>query len=976
MVRWKTEGVFSYRLLTEGSHTIRIQTKYEGGDSIVEAVVVFVVQTAGYKPLYAATTDTTIATDTGKTVTIAAAASGKKPITYRWMKGASVGDSATTDTLMISSVQVADSGLYRCIATNTWGADTSRGFRVRIVHAPVLTYTVTYNGNGNTAGTVPVDANAYEQGASVIARANTGNLVRTGYTFTGWNTVAAGTGASYAGGEPLTMGTANVTLYAKWTQNATFNVTYNGNGNTAGAVPIDANAYEQGATVNVKANTGNLVRTGYTFTGWNTNAAGTGTSYAGSESLTIGAANVTLFAKWTQNATFSVTYNGNGNTAGAVPVDVNAYEQGASVTVKANTGNLVRTGYTFAGWNTTAAGTGTSYAGSETLTIGAANMTLFAKWTQNATFSVTYNGNGNTAGAVPVDVNAYEQGATVTIKANTGNLARTGYTFAGWNTAASGTGTSYAGSETLTIGAANVTLFAKWTQNATFSVSYNSNGNTAGAVPVDANAYELGATVTVKANTGGLVRTGYTFAGWNTTADNTGINYPGNATFAMASANVILYAQWTIIPVFTVTYNGNGNTGGTVPSDANTYVQGATVTILGNTGTLVKTGATFAGWNTAADGTGIARATGETFTMAGANVVLYAKWASVYSVTYSGNGNTAGSIPTDVNTYANGGIVTVLDNTGNLIKSNYTFDGWNTNAAGTGTRRTPGSTFLIGSVNVTLYAKWAPNTYIVTFDGQGATAAPNPGTKNVTAPATTVGTLPTPPTKTSYVFDGWWTGANGGGTAFTASSGVTGDITVYAKWVIKDQDGNVYTEVTIGTQVWMVQNLKTTKYNDGSAIPLVSDSATWAGLTTPGYCWYGNDVGNKATYGALYNWYTVNTGKLAPVGWHVPTDAEWTTLATFIGGVWPGGKLKEAGLAHWADPNEGATNEFGFTALPGGYRPPYGSFTEITKSGYWWCSTESDTSNAWYCYLYFFNDTFIRYSHYKSYGHSVRLLKD
>jgi uncharacterized protein (TIGR02145 family)/uncharacterized repeat protein (TIGR02543 family) len=350
----------------------------------------------------------------------------------------------------------------------------------------------------------------------------------------------------------------------------------------------------------------------------------------------------------------------------------------------------------------------------------------------------------------------------------------------------------------------------------------------------------------------------------------------------------------------------------------------------------------------------------------------------VYSVTYSGNGNTGGSIPTDATTYAIGGIVTVLDNTGNLTKSNYSFDGWNTNAAGTGTQRTPGSTFLIGSVNVTLYAKWAPNTFVVTFDGQGATVAPNPGTKSVTVPATTVGTLPTPPTKTSYVFDGWWTGANGGGTAFTASSGVTRDITVYAKWVIKDRDGNVYTEVTIGTQMWLVQNLKTTKYNDGSAIPLMTDSASWAALTTPGYCWHNNDVTNKATYGALYNWYTVGTGKLAPVGWHVSTDPEWLVLVDYFGGFSKArGKLKEAGTAHCTVPDSTATNESGFTGLPGGIRFHTGNFSSLPLGtwGSWWTTRENGRGAEFWD----FSSDFAgleQYDMYKAMGFSVRCVRD
>ena len=112
----------------------------------------------------------------------------------------------------------------------------------------------------------------------------------------------------------------------------------------------------------------------------------------------------------------------------------------------------------------------------------------------------------------------------------------------------------------------------------------------------------------------------------------------------------------------------------------------------------------------------------------------------------------------------------------------------------------------------------------------------------------------------------------------------TSGITVRMRLLMAtDADGNVYHTVTIGTQTWTVENLKTSKYNDGTKIPLVTDGTTWGNLTTPGYCWHNNDAAtNKATYGALYNWYAVNTGKLAPSGWHVPTDAEWTTLENYL----------------------------------------------------------------------------------------------
>jgi uncharacterized repeat protein (TIGR02543 family) len=491
------------------------------------------------------------------------------------------------------------------------------------------TYTVTYNGNGNTEGTVPTDSNPYEQNETVTVLGNTGSLLKTGHTFAGWNTAADGTGTPYAANATFGMGAANVMLYAQWTVNPTYTVTYNGNGSTGGTVPTDSHSYAQYAPVTVLGNTGSLVKTGNTFAGWNTAANGSGTSYAAGDTFSMAAANVTLYAQWTVNPTYTVTYNGNGSTGGTVPTDSNPYEQHATVTVLGNTGSLVKTGSTFAGWNTAADGSGTSYAANATFSMAAANVTLYAQWTANPTYTVTYNGNGSTGGTVPTDNNPYEQSATVTVLGNTGSLVKTGHTFAGWNTAADGTGTPYAANATFGMGAANVTLYAQWTVNPTYTVTYNGNGSTGGTVPTDSNPYEQSATVTVLGNTGSLLKTGSTFAGWNTAADGSGTSYAAGATFSMAAANVTLYAQWTANPTYTVTYNGNGSTGGTVPTDSNPYEQSATVTILGNTGSLVKTGNTFAGWNTSADGSGTSYAAGATFTVAAANVTLYAQWTAI-----------------------------------------------------------------------------------------------------------------------------------------------------------------------------------------------------------------------------------------------------------------------------------------------------------------------------------------------------------
>jgi len=194
---------------------------------------------------------------------------------------------------------------------------------------------------------------------------------------------------------------------------------------------------------------------------------------------------------------------------------------------------------------------------------------------------------------------------------------------------------------------------------------------------------------------------------------------------------------------------------------------------------------------------------------------------------------------------------------------------------------------------------------------------------------------------------------------------------------VTDKEGNVYNIITTGTQVWMAENLKTTKYNDGTAIPLITENTSWDNLTTPGYCWYDNEITYNNPNGALYNWYSVNTNKLCPNGWHIPTDAEWTNLTTFPGDVSvAGNKVKEVGITHWVSPNTGATNETGFTALASGYRSNYGTFGYIGYYSVWWTSTESSATNAWVRLVSYNYDNVGRNNYRKALGHSVRCLRD
>jgi len=196
---------------------------------------------------------------------------------------------------------------------------------------------------------------------------------------------------------------------------------------------------------------------------------------------------------------------------------------------------------------------------------------------------------------------------------------------------------------------------------------------------------------------------------------------------------------------------------------------------------------------------------------------------------------------------------------------------------------------------------------------------------------------------------------------------------------ISDIDDNHYRIVQIGSQIWMAENLKTTRYRNGDPIPQVTDNNTWDALTTGAYCHYNNNEGNVAVYGGLYNWHAVNDSRsIAPSGWHVPSDAEWSTLTGYFGGdMVAGSKLKEAGSTHWVDPYEPATDEAGFTALPGGGRLYPGIFLLFGYNGLWWTSTQEEgTNGAWSRSMGSLSNGVGRVIDHKQYGYSIRCVRD
>lgn len=207
---------------------------------------------------------------------------------------------------------------------------------------------------------------------------------------------------------------------------------------------------------------------------------------------------------------------------------------------------------------------------------------------------------------------------------------------------------------------------------------------------------------------------------------------------------------------------------------------------------------------------------------------------------------------------------------------------------------------------------------------------------------------------------------------------LTSDATGQASWQPPPPLVN-YQVVWICCNPWMTKNLDVSTYRNGDPIPNVTDEDEWTALTSGAYCYYNNDSTTyAATYGKLYNWHAVNDSRgLAPEGWHIPTDLEWSTLGTCLGGdAVAGGPMKEIGTTHWTTPNTGATNISGFTGLPGGLRFDAGTFTAIGTSGYWWSSTISDANYSWIRYLEHASGSLYRTSSPNRYGFSVRCLRD
>ena len=359
--------------------------------------------------------------------------------------------------------------------------------------------------------------------------------------------------------------------------------------------------------------------------------------------------------------------------------------------------------------------------------------------------------------------------------------ALTGYTFKNWNTAASGSGTSYSKGQTVLLNKA-LTIYAQWTPN-TYKVVYNGNGATGGSTATSTHTYDVAKNLTAN----GFTKTGYRFAGWATSASGNVVYTDKQSVKNLTSVNggtVTLYAKWTP-NTYKVVYNGNGATGGSTASSTHTYDVAKNLTANGFT----KTGYVFQGWATSATGS-VVYTNGQSVknltSVNNGTVNLYAKWSPIgYTVVYNGNGATGGSTASSSHTYD---VAKNLTANG-FTKTGYHFGGWATSASGSVVYSDKQSVKNLTSVNgakVNLYAKWTPNTYKVVYNGNGATGgstATSNHTYDVAKNLTANGF-----TKTGYVFQGWATSATGS-VVYTNSQSVKnltavngGTVTLYAKW--------------------------------------------------------------------------------------------------------------------------------------------------------------------------------------------------
>ena len=437
---------------------------------------------------------------------------------------------------------------------------------------------------------------------------------------------------------------SNIRIYLK----KVGSIEFNANGGTGTMATIENKMI--GTDVILPANT--FTKSKAAFTGWNTEADGSGADYADEATVTITSEDaLTLYAQWEDIQVGSIEFNANGGTGTMAMIE--DIPVGTDTTLPANT--FTRTDYLFDGWNTESNGSGTGYADEATVTISSENtLILYAQWLVEPKGSIEFNANGGTGTMSAIE--NITLGTNVTLPANT--FTKTNYAFDGWNTESDGSGTSYADGATTTISSeGTLTLYAQW-RELKGKIAFNANGGT-GTMSAIENI-TLGTNVTLPANT--FTRTNYDFTGWNTKANGTGNSYVNEDSVTISSEDTLtLYAQWEKRQLGSVRLLANGGSGKMTP--INNIEPGTDVTLPINTYSL--SGASFLGWNTATDGSGISYADGATITVSDAETIrLYAQWSGTSAtLTYGYHVNTR------IKTLAAGSSVTNPEAADDLVKN-------------------------------------------------------------------------------------------------------------------------------------------------------------------------------------------------------------------------------------------------------------------------------------------------------------------
>ena len=635
-------------------------------------------------------------------------------------------------------------------------------------YAPVssiISNHVTFNSNGADSGSVdPIDLSA--DGSAVIPD---NSFKKSGYIFSGWNTAADGSGTSYSAGATveglISTESEEVTLYAQWTKDTQYTITFNKNGADSGSVAsLKAYAHE-GFTFPANG----FSKAHADFIGWNTKADGSGKVYQPGDKIDSVSANTTYYAQWQMKQSFTVTFEKNGADSGTVSKKTVYADE--TMTFPAN--GFTKAHASFIGWNTAADGSGTMYQPGDTMAGLSKNLNFYAQWQMEKTYIVTFDPNGAESGSMN-SLTVYESDS-VTLTKN--GFKKAHATFGGWNTASDGSGTSYKDAEEIGTISSDVILYAMWNMDEQYRISFDPNQATGSMNDI---LVYTGDSFTVPACD--FSKEHATFIGWNSKADGSGTSYKVGASVDNVSANMKLYAQWKMDQQFTITFDPNGAESGSINSIS--VYEGDSFNLPHNG--FTKDHGTFAGWNTKADGSGANYTAGSTVESVSKNTVFYAQWVMdrKISVSFDGNGADEGSLVP----------VTVYINTSfeipshSFTKAHAVFTGWNTETDGSGTGYDDCGTFAGATQDTVLYAQWQMlDSHTATFDPNGAESG------SVDAIVSYVDEELVLPkngfSKEHATFLGWNTAADGTGTSYQPGESmgvISEDVNLYAQWQMSE----------------------------------------------------------------------------------------------------------------------------------------------------------------------------------------------